>query len=107
MPFPVAAVLSGVAGHFIASFIFKVVGAFGIGFVVWKGMDLLMNGARAEIVNMSAQLPADMLNMFFLLRLDDAISVIFGAIAIRIAFKTFGIGTNRGISLIRAGMGGS
>lgn len=103
MPFPVAAVAAGVLGHFISSFIFKVVGAFGIGFVVWKGVDLLMEGAKTEIVNLSAGLTPELLNMFYLLRLDDAISVIFGAIAIRISFKTFGVGASRGIAAIRAG----
>lgn len=106
MPFPVAAVAAGVLGHFISSFIFRVVSAFGIGVVIWKGLDLLFDGAKAEVQSLSAGLPMELANMFFLLRLDDAISVIFGAIAIRISFRTFGVGASRGVSLIRTGMGG-
>lgn len=83
------------AGHVLAwvisSLIFKVFAALGIGYVVMTGVGSLLDGILAEIQGLSGGLDANSIAILGMLRIDDAISVIFAAVAVRISLKTFGV----------------
>jgi len=98
---PLASVLGVIFAHVLSSLIFKVFAAIGFGIVVWQGVGLLFDGALAEVQSLTAGLPLAVSQAVVLMRIDDAISVIFGAIAVRISLKTFGVGGNVGTTIIK------
>lgn len=89
---PLAHVLGHVFGWVVGSVIFKVLAAFGIGWVVMTGVNALIDGVFAEIQALTAGAPAQVVAVLGMLRIDDAITVLASAVSIRISLKTFGVG---------------
>lgn len=85
-------VLGRVLGWVIGSLIFKVIAAFGVGFVVITGVEALINAAFDEIQSLTSGVDANVLAVLGMLRIDDAITVLAAAVAVRISLKTFGVG---------------
>lgn len=82
-------------GHILAwvlsSLVFKIIAAFGVGFVVMTGTSALINGIFSEIQAQTVGADANVLAVLGMLRIDDAITVLASAISVRIAMKTFGV----------------
>lgn len=85
------AVLGRIIGFVISGLIWKVIASFGIGFVVYAGVTELFDGAHAAVNSLYGELPAVISGVVGTLRIDDAISVIFSAISIRLSLKSFGV----------------
>lgn len=92
LPALAATALGTVFAHVLAALVFKIITAFGIGFVVFFGVGTLIEGAFTEIENAMSGLPVEVVKVFITLRIDDAISVLSSAVSIRLSFKTFGLG---------------
>lgn len=97
------AVLGRILAWVGASLIFKVVSAFGVGVVVFYGVGELLDATLLEIQSMTASLPATMAQIVAVLRIDDAITVLFSAGSIRVSLKTFGAAGGIGAVLTRGG----
>jgi len=98
---PLAQVFGWIFAHVLSSLIFKIFAAIGFGIVVWQGVGLMFDGALAEVQALTSGLPLAVSQAVVLMRIDDAISVVFGAIAIRISLKTFGVGGNVGTTIVK------
>lgn len=77
----------------------KLLSALGIGFVTYKlgslGMDTLFN----QVKNSFSGLPSDMLVFISIARIDDALAVVFGALAARLAYQGFNSGSKTSVNL--------
>ncbi|MCB0482682.1 MAG: DUF2523 domain-containing protein [Flavobacteriales bacterium] len=69
--------------------LFYLLGAIGIGVVTYVGMDLFFTTLLNEISSRLTGLPADMVAIFGLLKLDVAIQIIFASYAAALTFKGF------------------
>ena len=92
MPAPLAWITGTIISHVIAALIFKVLTALGVGFVTYVGVSALIDGAFNEIESMTSSLPVEVIQVLITLRIDDAITVLASAVAIRLSLKTFGVG---------------
>lgn len=85
-------VLGRIIAWVIGSLIFKLLAAFGVGIAVMTGVNALIEGAFDEIQSLSSGVDPNVLAILGMLRIDDAISVIAGAVSVRISLRTLGIG---------------
>lgn len=92
MPALFGIVLGRILAWVGASLIFKVFTSLGVGFVVITGVTALINAAFAEIQSLTGGAPANVIAILGMLRIDDAISVIAAAVAVRLSLKTLGVG---------------
>jgi hypothetical protein len=83
-------VLGHVLAWALASVAFRIIAAMGVGVVTYIGVGELLESALAEIQSLTAGLGAYVLQAMVLMRIDDAITVIFSAMAGRVAMKAFG-----------------
>ena len=94
MPVPLAGAIGYVMSHVIAALIFKVITAFGIGFVVFTGVNFFFDQAFDAIEAAMSGANAEIIKVFIIFRIDDAVTVLSSAVAIRLTLKTFGVGGN-------------
>lgn len=93
MPIPIVAGL--IAGAWallrtvIVPLVFWILASIGIGFVTYQGMDLLFNAMQTEIQNRLGGLPADMVAILGLLKIDIAIQIIFASYVSALTFRGF------------------
>lgn len=92
-------VLLRTAGIAIVPLAIKLLSALGIGFVTYQlgslGMDTLFN----QVKNSLGGVPADMLVFISIARIDDALAVVFGALAARLAYQGFNSGSKTSVNL--------
>lgn len=99
-----AAVLGRIFAWVIGGLIFRVITSFGIGIVVFWGVGELFDNVLGEIQAMSTGLPPVMAKLIISMRIDDGITVVFSAISIRVAMKTFGLAGGLGTIFARGGL---
>lgn len=92
MPAAFALVLGRILAWVGASLIFKIFTSLGVGFVVITGVTALINAAFTEIQSLTSGAPAQVVAILGMLRIDDAITVLAGAVAVRLSLKTLGVG---------------
>lgn len=77
----------------------KLLSALGVGFVTYQlgsfGIDSLFNQVKFSL----SGLPSHMLVFISIARIDDALAVVFGALAARLAYQGFNSGSKTSIKL--------
>lgn len=66
----------------------KVMAALGIGFVTYTGADLVLTEGQTWLNGQVNSLPADMLQILFLMGLDQGLAIVFSAFAAHITILT-------------------
>jgi hypothetical protein len=86
MPIFLAAFLGGLvtAASSIAG---RVLLSMGIGLVVFKGMDVMLDGLKTAIMNNTGQLPQTVVGLLGLMKMDVIVSIMFSALACRLAIN--------------------
>lgn len=84
-------VIGRIFAWMLGSLIFKLLAAFGVGFAVVTGVEALINGIFSEIQASTAGLDPNVVAILGMLRIDDAISVLAAAVAVRLSLRTFGV----------------
>jgi len=107
MALPLGMALGAIIGHVISSLIFRVIASFGVGIVVWSGVSAMLDGVLGQVQSLTAGLPLAVSQAVILMRIDDGISVVFGAMAIRISLKSFGVGGNIGQMIVKGNQPGA
>ena len=88
MPLPVGLGIGAVLAAIIVPLVVKVLLAFGIGFITYTGINLLLDGVLAEIQAQIAATPfLQVLNLFGYMGVDTAITLMVSAITIRATLK--------------------
>jgi len=90
MALPLALALGGVLSWVAGSLIARLVIALGIGVVTYIGVSAGMDTLQAMVVSELGGLPAHLIQALGLLRFDDAITLVFSAIAARVALASVG-----------------
>lgn len=94
-------VLGRVLSWAIGAVIFRFVAALGVGVATYVGLGELIESAQAEIVLLTSGLGAYVAQAVVLMRIDDAVTVIFSAMAARVAMRAFGPGGAIGSMFLR------
>lgn len=90
MPALLALVL-GRVGQWVAwGIIVKLIAAFGIGIAVYTGMGELIGWIEGEIIGEVNSAPANVVAALGMLRIDQAISIVFSAYSVRMAMGALG-----------------
>lgn len=74
--------------HVALRLVVKVMVGLGMGYVVFQGIDIMLDQAYQSLVNNLSGLPVDILAFVRYMEIDKMINVIFSAYAINAAFKT-------------------
>lgn len=86
-------------GMAIVPLTIKLLSSLGVGFVTYQlgslGIDAVFNQVRNSI----GGLPSELLVFVSILRFDDALAVLFGALAARLAYQGFNAGSKTSINL--------
>lgn len=77
----------------------KLLSSLGIGFVTYKLGSLAITSLFNQVKLSLGGLSADMLVFISIARLDDAIAVVFGALAARLAYQGFSSGSKTSVNL--------
>jgi hypothetical protein len=101
VPIAIGTVLSWAMG----ALAFRVIAALGVGIVTYVGIGAMLDAAKAEIVSLTAGLGTYVAQAVVLMRIDDGVTVVFSAIAARVAMKAFGPGGAIGSLIIRPPVG--
>lgn len=86
-------------GLAIVPLVIKVLSSLSIGFVTYKLGALGIDALFLQVQISLGGLPSSMLTFISIARLDDALAVVFGALAARLAFSGFSSGSKTAISL--------
>lgn len=79
----------------LPALISKILLAIGIGFVTYQGIDVMFSSIEAAIITILGGVSADIIKIFGLARVDEMLSIVLSAHAIRIALVTVGGGIKR------------
>lgn len=96
--YPVAIFL----GQIVASLVGRVLLALGLGFVIYTGLNIVIDLVRDTIIATFGGVPADMVAMIATLNIDRAITIILSAYAARVAIRAV-MGFNRRLSSLPGG----
>lgn len=77
----------------------KLLSALGIGFVTYQLGGFAIDTLFLQVRNSLGGLPSSMLVFISIARLDDALAVVFGALAARLAFNGFSSGSKTSMTL--------
>lgn len=86
---PLVVALWTFVGISIVPIITRIFVALGVGFVTFTGFSLLFDQAESMITDSFNGMPANMLAMMQLARVDDAAGLVLSAISIKITWKLF------------------
>lgn len=84
------AILAPVFAFVLTGILTRMLLAVGLGVVTYFGMSELISWVYTEIVGQLSGLPSHILQAAAMLKIGTAISIIFSAISIRLAMKSFG-----------------
>jgi hypothetical protein len=70
--------------------LFKLVAALGVGFAIYTGLEVLVDSAEAEIMAQLSGAAANVVAVIGMLRIDQAITILFSAIGVRLTLNAFG-----------------
>lgn len=76
-----------------AALVIKILGALGIGFVTYKLGTWGLDSLYAQATSMISGAPADFLALAKFTKIDQAMSILFGALAARLALSGFSNGS--------------
>jgi len=97
LPLAIGTIISYVVGGLV----FRLIAALGVGVVTYIGIGAMLDAAKAEIVSLTSGLGVQVAQAVVLMRVDDAVVVLFSAISARVAMKAFGPGGAIGSLIIR------
>ena len=87
--------LMGALAATMASFVGRAIIALGIGFVTYKGMDVMITTLRSGVIDSMKGLPVAALNFAAYLYVDKCLSMIMSAVAIALSLRLVGGGVKR------------
>lgn len=90
----IPALVGALAGA-MASMVGRMVLALGIGFVTYKGMNVLIDNLRNGVISQMKGVPGEALNFMAYLYLDKALSMIMSAVAISLSIRLIGGGLKK------------
>lgn len=83
-------VLGRILSWAIGAVVFRFVAAAGVGVVTYLGIGELLESAKTEIISLTSGLGTYVAQAVVLMRIDDAVVVIFSAMAARVAMRALG-----------------
>lgn len=86
MPPFIAALLLGLA-PILSNVLAKVILAFGVGFAVYTGVDVALTTVKGVASSSWSGLPASVLGMLGLLRVDQALNLVLSAVTVRFVLE--------------------
>lgn len=101
MAFQVPLAIGAILSYAMGALVFRVVASLGVGVVTYIGIGAMLDAAKAEIVTLTGSLGTHVAQAVVLMRVDDAVVVIFSAISARVAMKAFGPGGAIGSLIVR------
>lgn len=84
-PFIVAWLLA--LGPILTNAISRVAIAFGVGFVVYSGLDVVLDQVKSVATSSYGALPANVVSMLGLLRVDQALNLMLSAVSVRFVLE--------------------
>lgn len=101
MAVAVPLVLGRIIGWALGALAFKLIAAAGVGIVTFIGVQELLDSAKAEIMSLTTGLGTYVAQAVVMMRIDDAVVVIFSAMSARVALKALGPGGAIGSFFLR------
>lgn len=74
-------------GPIFTNAIARVALAFGVGFAVYSGLDVALDQVKAVALSSYSGLPANVVSMLGLLRVDQALNLILSAVSVRFVLE--------------------
>lgn len=90
MAIPLALGIGSVFSWVIGSWVARLVAAFGITFIVMSGLTELLEWTLDQIEAQTSGAPAQVIVALRMLKIDDAIAVLFSAMFVRLSWNTVG-----------------
>jgi hypothetical protein len=87
--------LVGALAAAMASLVGRVIIALGIGFVTYKGISVMLDAMRAQVVSSVSGMSADAVQFAAYLWVDKALTIVFSAITISLSFRLIGGGLKK------------
>lgn len=81
------AAFAAVIGPIVVNALSRVALAFGIGFVVYSGLDVALDQVKSVAMSSYGSLPANVVQMLGLLRVDQALNLILSAVSVRFVLE--------------------
>jgi len=103
--FALGPVLGRIIGWALGAVAFRFVTSLGVGVATFVGIGALLDSAKAEIMALTTGLGVYVAQAVVLMRIDDAVVVIFSAMSVRVAMKAFGPGGAIGSLFLRPPVG--
>jgi len=81
------ALLAPVLAFVLSGMAVRIILALGVGVTVMTGVSVLFSSLESELVSRVGALPQSLLQLAFLMQVDTAIAILFGAITVRLSLQ--------------------